>query len=96
MEDRSFQESSIIHGDPVFSNILLSLDNSVKLVDMRGSLDGELTLRGDLMYDLSKVYQSLLGYDFIILKFIPFSFSSHSHPHLILPILISFSSQSTF
>ena len=27
-----------------------------------------LTLQGDLLYDLSKVYQSLLGYDYIILS----------------------------
>ena len=26
-----------------------------------------LTLQGDVLYDLSKIYQSLLGYDFILL-----------------------------
>ena len=34
---------------------------------MRGELGEQLTMSGDLTYDLSKVYQSLLGYDFIIL-----------------------------
>ena len=33
---------------------------------MRGKLGDELSIYGDIYYDLSKVYQSLLGYDFII------------------------------
>lgn len=37
-------------------------------LDMRGELGSQLTLQGDLTYDLSKVYQSLLGYDYIILN----------------------------
>lgn len=35
---------------------------------MRGEVGNKLTLQGDLTYDLSKVYQSLLGYDYIILN----------------------------
>ena len=34
---------------------------------MRGSLGKLLTLCGDKLYDLAKIYQSLLGYDFILL-----------------------------
>ena len=62
-----YRPSSVIHGDPVFSNVLLTKDGRIFLLDMRGELGSVLTLQGDLAYDLSKVYQSLLGYDFIIL-----------------------------
>jgi hypothetical protein len=34
---------------------------------MRGSLGDRLTTQGDSHYDLSKVYQSLCGYDFMLL-----------------------------
>ena len=60
--------SNVVHGDPVFSNVLLTDDGRIYLLDMRGELGNVLTLQGDLTYDLSKVYQSLLGYDFIILS----------------------------
>ena len=33
---------------------------------MKGKIDGELTIIGDTYYDLAKVYQSVLGYDFIL------------------------------
>jgi hypothetical protein len=33
---------------------------------MKGKIDGELTIIGDAYYDLAKVYQSILGYDFIL------------------------------
>jgi hypothetical protein len=61
-----------IHGDPVFSNVLLSdRCDEVKLVDMRGKLgdgsDSWLSTQGDVAYDLSKVLQSLLGYDLMLL-----------------------------
>lgn len=36
-------------------------------IDMRGSLGDIVCTEGDVNYDLSKVYQSLCGYDFIIL-----------------------------
>ena len=35
---------------------------------MRGEIGDSLTMQGDVLYDLSKVYQSLLGYDFILLS----------------------------
>lgn len=37
-------------------------------VDMRGLLGNLVCTTGDVHYDLSKVYQSLCGYDFIILE----------------------------
>lgn len=56
---------NIIHGDPVLTNILLS-EGKLVFIDMRGSQGDILTLAGDAVYDLAKVYQSLLGYDFIL------------------------------
>ena len=65
---KRFKRTAFIHGDPVFSNVLLTNDSDkIKLLDMRGALGETLTTAGDLLYDLSKVYQSLCGYDFIIL-----------------------------
>jgi len=55
----------LIHGDPVFTNILLDNDN-YKFIDMRGSIGDKLTIYGDKLYDLSKIYQSLIGYDEIL------------------------------
>jgi hypothetical protein len=63
-----WHHANVIHGDPVFSNVLLTDDGRIYLLDMRGELGSHLTLQGDLTYDLSKVYQSLLGYDYIILS----------------------------
>lgn len=56
---------SIIHGDFVFSNILFT-ENTVKLIDMRGKIGNQLTIYGDKFYDYAKLYQSLIGYDFIL------------------------------
>lgn len=58
---------AVIHGDPVFSNILLQPNNGLKFIDMRGKIDGVLSISGDLFYDFAKVYQSLIGYDHILL-----------------------------
>ena len=33
---------------------------------MRGSIGDKLTIYGDKLYDLSKIYQSLIGYDEIL------------------------------
>jgi capsule biosynthesis phosphatase len=57
----------IIHGDPVFSNILVDNNNNFKLIDMRGIVDDIPTLYGDILYDYGKIYQSLIGYDEILL-----------------------------
>ncbi|KAF3906672.1 hypothetical protein ABW20_dc0109991 [Dactylellina cionopaga] len=70
-EQRGIQVA-MIHGDPVFSNVLLvgGVDTTpqVKLIDVRGRLGSRLTSQGDALYDLSKVFQSLQGYDMILLK----------------------------
>lgn len=57
----------MIHGDAVFGNIILTNTNQIKFVDVRG-LDGEKeTCFGNKLYDFAKVYQSLIGYDEILL-----------------------------
>ena len=55
-----------IHGDPVLSNGILTPAGEIRFLDMRGRLGDAFTTNGDSNYDLAKVYQSLLGYDFII------------------------------
>jgi hypothetical protein len=61
----------VIHGSPVFSNIMLTNDGKVKFFDMRGALGDRLTLEGDIMYDLAKIYLSLWGYDFVQINRFP-------------------------
>ena len=58
-------KQGVIHGDPVFTNIFQT-KTDIKFIDMRGKLGDELSIYGDIYYDFSKIYQSLLGYDFII------------------------------
>jgi capsule biosynthesis phosphatase len=57
--------AGMIHGDPVFTNVFQT-KTEIKFIDMRGRLGEELSIYGDIYYDFAKVYQSLLGYDFII------------------------------
>ena len=54
---------SLIHGDFWFSNIILDYTDNYKCIDMRGQVDGVLTLNGDMYYDYGKLFQSILGYD---------------------------------
>ncbi|CAN8065836.1 unnamed protein product [Agarophyton chilense] len=69
--------SNMIHGDPVFTNILSNgIERSVVFLDMRGAQGHLLTTCGDVYYDLAKVLQSLCGYDHI-LKNLPFEFTYH-------------------
>ena len=56
----------VIHGDPVFTNILINQFGKIKLLDMRGKQGDELTIYGDWLYDWAKLYQSLIGYDEIL------------------------------
>ena len=59
-------EINMIHGDPVFTNVLIDHDNKLKFIDMRGKQHEEYTVGGDPIYDMAKVYQSLTGYDHIL------------------------------
>jgi capsule biosynthesis phosphatase len=57
----------VIHGDPVFSNAILSGDGQlVSFIDVRCRQKDVLTPEGDIHYDLAKVLQSLCGYDHIL------------------------------
>ena len=56
----------MVHGDFWFSNILLDYEDNYRLIDMRGQIDGVLTMNGDKYYDYGKMYQSILGYDLIL------------------------------
>lgn len=58
--------NSVIHGDPVFTNILINSFGKIKFIDMRGKLGDKLSIQGDIFYDYAKIYQSLIGYDEIL------------------------------
>ena len=62
-EENKKGKRGIIHGDPVFSNILMDKFGKIKLIDPRGAIGDTTTIHGDVFYDYAKVYQSLLGYD---------------------------------
>jgi tRNA A-37 threonylcarbamoyl transferase component Bud32 len=66
-----------IHGDPVLTNLIWT-GEGVKMIDMRGSVGNRYTIEGDMYYDWSKLYQSLWGYDFIILDR-PMSMLDHNY-----------------
>jgi len=56
----------VIHGDFWFSNIIMAYDDTYRLIDMKGQVDGVLTIGGDRYYDYGKLYQSIIGYDLIL------------------------------
>jgi capsule biosynthesis phosphatase len=69
---KSYQEKkrgvfTVIHGDPVFTNILINNSDELKFIDMRGKVGDEKTIFGDSLYDYAKIYQSIIGYDFILM-----------------------------
>lgn len=61
-------KKTVIHGDPVFTNIIINNYGKIKFIDMRGKLGKTLTIFGDWLYDWAKIYQSLIGYDEILLS----------------------------
>jgi len=67
-EEKKLGKISIIHGDTVFTNILINKFGKIKLIDPRGSIDNINTILGDELYDYAKIYQSLLGYDEILIN----------------------------
>lgn len=67
-EDGNYGKCSIIHGDTVMTNILINNLDKVKFIDMRGKLDNNLSIYGDFLYDWAKLYQSLIGYDKILMN----------------------------
>lgn len=69
LSDVSFIQGDyeIIHGDLVFSNILLTNTGQIKFIDVKGKQGDELSIFGHRFYDYAKIYQSLIGYDEILL-----------------------------
>lgn len=66
INERGFKRT-MIHGDAVFSNILLDKTENIKFVDVRGIEGSSFSIYGHKMYDYAKIYQSLIGYDEILL-----------------------------
>jgi len=58
---------SIIHGDTVMTNIMINHFDKIKFFDMRGRIGKINTIYGDSMYDWAKLYQSLIGYDKVLI-----------------------------
>ena len=65
-ENESKGRKTVIHGDPVMTNILINNYDKIKFIDMRGKIDGKLSIYGDWLYDWAKLYQSLIGYDKVL------------------------------
>lgn len=67
-QNKSLAVLGMLHGDPVFTNIMLTQSEDIKFIDMRGEIGGESSIFGDIIYDYAKVYQSIVGYDEILNK----------------------------
>lgn len=67
-EKNNLGVKKMIHGDPVFTNIIADNYGKIKFIDMRGKVGNKLTITGDWLYDWAKIYQSLIGYDEILLS----------------------------
>ena len=57
--------NDVIHGDLWFSNILFH-KSEFKFIDMRGKIHDKFTIKGDRFYDYAKIYQSIIGLDYIL------------------------------
>ena len=49
-------------------NIILTNNGELKFFDVKGKLGNKLSIFGDVFYDYAKIYQSLIGYDEILLE----------------------------
>ena len=67
-EKNNLGKKKVIHGDPVFTNIIINKYGKIKFIDMRGKVGDKLTIYGDWLYDWAKIYQSIIGYDEILLS----------------------------
>lgn len=65
-DGKRYQIVHYIHGDLWFSNIILTFDNHIKWLDMKGICWKTYTTSGDKLYDYAKLYQSFLGYDLVL------------------------------
>lgn len=79
-EDERFL--GIMHGDFCFPNVFFDFrTRHVRVIDPRGSLDGrELTVFGDMRYDLAKLCHSVIGgYDYILAnRYVCTGFAEHN------------------
>lgn len=76
LQKESQPSLSIIHGDPVFTNVIFDAGN-VRFIDMMGLIGDKETIWGDALYDYAKVYQSLMGYDEVLQdKYVQFGYKS--------------------
>jgi hypothetical protein len=69
LPDNKLNRATVLHGDFCFSNILFDFrSNRIKTIDPRGTTqNGELTIYGDIRYDIAKLSHSVIGmYDWII------------------------------
>jgi hypothetical protein len=66
--DAPKRPSCIMHGDFCFANMLYDLrSDRIQLIDPRGLITDEVTIHGDLRYDIAKLGHSILGrYDQIL------------------------------
>ncbi len=55
-----------IHGDYFLGNIIFPMKGGLKMIDMKGELDGAVTMCGDRTYDHAKLVTSFLGMDSIV------------------------------
>jgi hypothetical protein len=62
------RDACVMHGDFCFSNMLFDLrSDRIQLIDPRGLIGDEMTIHGDLRYDIAKLGHSILGrYDQIL------------------------------
>ena len=67
-QKKDLGKKSVIHGDRVMTNIIINNFEKIKFIDMRGKVGKKLTIYGDWLYDWAKLYQSLIGYDKILLE----------------------------
>lgn len=67
-EKNNLGKKKVIHGDPVFTNIIINRYGKIKFIDMRGKVGDKLTICGDWLYDWAKIYQSIIGYDEILIS----------------------------
>jgi aminoglycoside phosphotransferase len=56
----------IVHGDPWFDNMMLTSNQEIKFLDMKGKIGSVLSIKGDTMVDYAKLYQSILGFDYLL------------------------------
>lgn len=81
-------DMSIWHGDFCFSNIFYDFRaHQVRTIDPRGrSVEGDISIYGDLRYDISKLAHCLIGrYDFIVPGFFKLSRPNELSFQLTLP-----------